>query len=44
METSIICPHCKVSVVPVVKIFNTKICPKCSIIISSDKGITKGDR
>lgn len=41
-EKTIYCKTCKVSVVPVVKMFNTYICPKCNVILSSDKGIDKG--
>ena len=41
-EKTIYCKDCKVAVVPVVKMFNTCICPKCNIILSSDKGIDKG--
>ena len=43
-EKTIYCKACKVDVVPVVKVFNTCICPKCNVILSSDKGIAKGSR
>jgi len=40
-KKTVYCKICKKDVVPIVKIFNTKVCPKCNIILSSDKGIDK---
>lgn len=33
------CKYCEKDVVPIVKMWNTLICPKCNRIIVSDKGI-----
>lgn len=38
------CKACGKDVTPVVKMFATKLCPECNIIISSDKGIERGNR
>ena len=35
------CPTCDIIIVPLVKMWNTKICPKCNKILDSDKGIDK---
>lgn len=31
------CKNCDKDIIPIVKIFNTNICPRCAKIISSDK-------
>lgn len=36
------CKNCKKDVTPVTKMFDTKICPDCHIILSSNRGIEKG--
>ena len=43
-SSTMFCKTCKADVVPVVKMFKTCVCPKCNIILSSDKGIDKGSR
>jgi len=40
-KETMFCKSCKKEVVPVVRVFNTKLCPKCNIILSSDISIDK---
>ena len=35
------CPTCKEDVKVIVKMFNTKLCPKCNKILASDRGMDK---
>jgi len=37
----VVCSKCHSSITPIVFMWNTKVCPKCNTIISSDKGIDK---
>lgn len=39
MEAKLYCKNCNTDVVPVIKVFNTKLCPKCNVILSSNIGI-----
>lgn len=40
-KETIFCKFCKKDVVPVTRMFNTKVCTKCNNVLSSDRGIDK---
>ena len=42
MSKLVFCPTCNKDVLPIVKMFNAKICPLCSKVLSSDIPIESG--
>ena len=38
------CKHCNKEVTPIVRVFNTTICPQCNKIMSSDYSIEKNNK